>query len=127
MRGFLVVAALAAVVAVGAPAASPATASGLRIVVWPEGPGERSFARTLRCDPAGGTLRRPVDACRRLAQLERPFAPVPRDVACTQIFGGMQEARVTGTYRGRRIWVRFNRRDGCQIARWNRHAFLFAG
>jgi hypothetical protein len=32
---------------------------------------------------------------------------------------------VRGTYQGRRIWTRFARRDGCEIARWNRHRFLF--
>ena len=126
MRSFLVLATVAAVAAAAAPAASPATTTQLRIVVWPEGRGERSFVRTLRCDPARGSVRRPTDACRRLAQLDSAFAPVPKDVVCTQVFGGPQEALVTGTYRGRRIWTRFNRRDGCQIGRWNRHAFLFA-
>jgi Tol biopolymer transport system component len=99
----------------------------LRITVWPEGReagGPR--VHTLRCDPPGGTLRRPAAACRRLAALEQPFAPVPADVACTQIFAGPQEALVTGTVDGRKVWARFNRRNGCQADRWKRHAFLFA-
>jgi Subtilisin inhibitor-like len=127
VRALLVLALLAAAVGYGAAAAGSATATELRLVVWPQGRDAPSFTRTLRCDPAGGTLRRPGEACRRLGQLERPFAPVPRGIACTQIWGGPQEALVTGTYRGRRVWARFNRSGGCEIARWNRHAFLFAG
>jgi hypothetical protein len=50
---------------------------------------------------------------------------VPKDVFCTQIYGGPQEALVTGTYAGAKVWARFNRRDGCQTDRWNRVAFLF--
>jgi hypothetical protein len=46
---------------------------------------------------------------------------------CTEIYGGPAEALVTGTHRGRRIWARFNRTDGCRIERWRRHAFLFGG
>ena len=81
--------------------------------------------RTLRCEPAGGTLMSPVRACARLAALEKPFAPTPRNVFCTEIYGGPQKARVTGSYRGRRIWASFARRNGCEIERWNRHVFLF--
>jgi hypothetical protein len=32
---------------------------------------------------------------------------------------------VTGRFRGVRIRARFNRRNGCEIARWNRVRFLF--
>jgi hypothetical protein len=41
---------------------------------------------------------------------------------CTEIYGGPQVALVTGILAGRRIWARFQRRDGCEIARWNRLA-----
>ena len=125
VRVLLVLAAVAAAVACSASAAASSTQ--LRIQVWPDGRDGQSFTRTLRCDPAGGTLRRPGEACRRLARLDRPFAPVPRDTVCTMIWGGPQEALVTGTYRGRRVWARFNRSGGCEIGRWNTHAFLFAG
>jgi hypothetical protein len=37
-----------------------------------------------------------------------------------------REALVRGTFRGRRVSIRFTRRNGCEIARWNRMAFLFA-
>jgi hypothetical protein len=107
--------------------AAVARPARLRITVWPKGrEAGAGILHTLRCDPAGGTLSRPAAACRRLASLHRPFAPVPRDVACSQIYGGPQEALVTGTFDERKVWARFNRRDGCQTDRWNRHAFLFA-
>lgn len=122
MRGVLALALAAATL--GACASGSAGASRetvLTVVYWPEGmqAGERTVW-TLRCSPAGGTLPRPARACRRLAELgARAFAPVPRDVVCTQIYGGPQEARVSGIVEGRRVWARFNRRDGCQISRWN--------
>jgi hypothetical protein len=100
----------------------------LRIRVWSEGrdgPPTRTF--TLRCDPAGGTLRNPTEACRKLAAMRNPFAPLPKDMVCTQIYGGPQEALITGRYRGRDVRVLLTLRDGCQIERWRRLAFLTPG
>lgn len=102
--------------------------TSLHITVWPDGagrPGKHEW--TLRCAPAAGTLPHRATACRRLAELKAPFAPLPTAMACTQIYGGPQEALVTGRFRGHPVRVRFNRRDGCQIARWNRVRFLFPG
>jgi hypothetical protein len=106
-------------------AAAPPTGR-LTITVWPQGM-EGSSARrwTLRCGPAGGTHPNPARACARLASISAPFRPVPADAICTQVYGGPQEALVTGTYRGRRVNARFNRVNGCEIARWNRVAVLF--
>jgi hypothetical protein len=110
-----------------AGSAGPA-ATDLRITVWPEGPdGEGVRVWRLRCDPPGGSLPRRATTCARLAALERPFAPVPKDVGCTQIYGGPQVARVTGTFERRRVWATFKRTDGCEISRWNRVRFLFPG
>jgi hypothetical protein len=118
---------LAALIATAVAAtASPAT--DLRIAVWPEGrDGGDAAVWRLRCSPPGGTLPEAGTACRRLFAMRDAFAPVPKDAVCTQIYGGPQQARVVGTFRGRRIWAGFRRNDGCQIARWNRHAFLFPG
>jgi aminoglycoside phosphotransferase (APT) family kinase protein len=119
----LVLSALAAAVA-----AAGGAQTNLRITVWPDGRGKDEVHRfTLRCAPAAGTLPNRARACTRLAALTRPFAPVPADVACTEIYGGPAEALVVGTHRGRRIWARFNRTDGCRIERWRRHEFLFGG
>ena len=99
--------------------------TSLHITVWPRGPDHAKRTWTLRCAPAAGTLPHRADACRRLASLRRPFRPVPRNVLCTQIYGGPQTALVTGRLEGRRVRARFNRRNGCEIARWNRVRFLF--
>lgn len=100
--------------------------TSLQITVWPNGQGhapKRTY--TLRCGPAAGTLPHRVSACARLATLKAPFAPTRKNVACTQIYGGPQEALVTGRLRGRLVRARFSRRDGCEIDRWNRLGFLF--
>jgi hypothetical protein len=87
--------------------------------------GAPAHVATLRCNPPRGTVPRPAAACRRLATTGRAlFAPTPPGVACTQIYGGPQIAVVTGTLAGRRLWARFMRRDGCEVERWNRIAFL---
>jgi hypothetical protein len=89
------------------------------------GNGAAAHHWTLRCGPAGGTLPQAAAACRKLAALDDPFAPVPADSMCSQIYGGPQTARVKGTYRGTRVSAVFNRRNGCEIARWKRVSFLF--
>ena len=103
-------------------------ATDLRIEVWSEGRGGRPTRTfTLRCDPPGGNLRDAAAACRRLAALRNPFAPLPKDVVCTQLYGGPQEALITGRYRGQRVRTELSLRDGCQIERWRRLAFLTPG
>jgi hypothetical protein len=100
--------------------------TSLNITVWPNGegqPGKRVY--TLRCAPVAGTLPHRAAACTRLARIARPFAPTPENVACTQIYGGPEVAAVTGRFRGRVVRARFSRKDGCEIARWNRVRFLF--
>ena len=99
--------------------------TSLHITVWPEGSDGPKRAWTLRCAPVGGTLPRRATACRRLASMSRPFRNVPKDVVCTEIYGGPQKAFVTGRLRGHRVRASFDRHDGCEIARWNRVRFLF--
>jgi hypothetical protein len=79
---------------------------------------------TLTC-PAGGTLPHPDRACRKLAKLRRPFAATPKTTVCTQIYGGPEIADVTGSFHGRPVKAHFDHGNGCEIARWNRVAFLF--
>jgi hypothetical protein len=101
---------------------APAQHTALTISYWENGStSSEKTAWTLTCDPAGGTLRRPQRACERLASGGRQlFAQVKAGQICTQIYGGPQVALVTGTLDGRRLWARFQRRNGCEIARWNR-------
>jgi hypothetical protein len=82
---------------------------------------------TLRCPSGGGTLPDAAEACEQLSKLDDPFAPVPKNTACTQIYGGPQEADVRGTFRGRPVKAHFDRGNGCEIERWDQIAFLFPG
>jgi hypothetical protein len=100
-----------------------AAVTSLSIAVSPTGAAPWHHA-TLRCGPAGGTLAHPAAACAKLTRLRSPFAPVPKHAVCTDIYGGPDVARVTGTFRGREIWAVFRRRNGCEIARWNAVSFL---
>jgi hypothetical protein len=103
--------------------------TSLHITVWPDGMGqtEAKKAYTLTCAPVGGTLPRRASACAKLMRAERPFAPTPKGMACTMIYGGPQEAIVTGRFRGKPVRAHFSRKDGCELDRWNRVQFLFPG
>lgn len=74
---------------------------------------------------AGGTLPNARRACLKLGSLANPFAPVPANVGCSQIFSGPQVALATGSFRGHLVSTLFKRSDSCQTERWNRVAFLF--
>jgi hypothetical protein len=122
MRGVAVLAlAFLALVACASLQASTAEPTALRISFWktPGGPPDARW--TLRCNPARGTLPRSERACTRLARGGRAlFLPVPEDSVCTEIYGGPQRARVVGIVAGKRVWVTFNRTNGCHIHRWDR-------
>ena len=112
-----------AIALVAAVALAP---TSLTVTAWPEGQrAGHGRTWTLTCGPVGGTHPQRARACRQLAAVPAPFAPAPEDVVCTEIFGGPQEALVRGRFRGRRVWVRFSREDGCQIARWDRIRAVF--
>ena len=125
MRAFAFLALAATVAALsagGAGASGTSSHTALTVTFWEDG--QRTAdpdVWTLRCNPARGTLPRPVLACRKLAAGGwRLVAPVPDSAVCTQIYGGPQVARVVGQLGGRRIWARFTRENGCQIDRWSR-------
>ena len=102
--------------------------TSLHVTVWPNGmaqPAKKVY--TLKCAPVGGTLPKRAAACTKLLRFDRPFAPTPRGMACTMIYGGPQEALVTGRFRGKLVRAHFGRKDGCELARWNRVQFLFPG
>lgn len=108
----------------GADGSRPAT--DLEISFWPSGMNGASRNRTLQCRPPGGTLPNADAACTRLEELgDEAFRPVPKEIACAQIFGGPQVAEVRGTFEGRPVAAVFNRTNGCEMERWTRHEFLF--
>jgi hypothetical protein len=101
------------------------SATDLRIIVWPNGRSGDKHEATLRCSPAGGTLPDAEEACRRLESMERPFVrPMGQDV-CTEIYGGPALAEIRGTFDGSQVNATLARSDGCEIALWDRHQFLF--
>ena len=75
---------------------------------------------TLTCEPAGGDHPDAEAACRDLAAEPEPFAPIPADAVCTEIYGGPQTATVRGTYRGSPVDLELSRINGCFIAQWER-------
>ena len=75
--------------------------------------GDRSHADGFLRD-AGASV-----ACRRARRIAAFLATPPRKGRiCTQIYGGPQRARITGTIGTRRIDRRFKRTDGCEIGDW---------
>jgi hypothetical protein len=61
----------------------------------------------------------PTTACRRARTIAAFLDRAPRkDRICTQIYGGPQRGRITGTIGSRRIDRRFKRTDGCAIGDW---------
>ena len=129
MRIGLLIAVIAAVVGCGASSAGTVAAStDLRISYYAQGRAEGDpTSWTLRCQPMGGTLPRRAAACQKLAQMENPFRPPRKDLQCTQIYGRPEQAVIMGTHQGRRVWVALAQRNGCEIARWRKLAFLVGG
>ena len=127
MRLLLLLPLLALLTACAAPAGSPAASpTGSQapqdelLVEIDRGNGAPVERYTLNCGGGGaGDHPDARAACAHLAGLEEPFAPVPADAVCTQVFGGPQTAHVTGTWRGRPVDLRLSRVDGCRIAQWD--------
>jgi hypothetical protein len=125
----------------GGPVDATDSVTDLRIVTWTDtrpaggvgrvlglrrrGVGEPKVW-TLRCDPPGGTFPDAEEACDRLDDVDQPFAETPMETVCTQQHGGDQLASVQGVYRDESVSTRFDRTNGCEISRWDKHAFLFA-
>ncbi|MEV5885471.1 SSI family serine proteinase inhibitor [Streptomyces sp. NPDC052020] len=78
----------------------------------------------LSCHPGGGSHPDPEGACAAVERNTRwgqdAFAPAGRGGVCTMQYGGPATARVTGVWAGRPVDARYDRRDGCAIARWDR-------
>ena len=122
----LAVALVAAATACASASSQPRT--HLRIAVFPNGLHTTPVERyTLSCGPTGGTVPKPAAACRTLARLPHPFAPVPKDEICAQIVLGPQQAIVHGVLRGRRIWARLSLVTSCQIDRWHQVSSVVPG
>jgi hypothetical protein len=142
LRRFMIIALSAVAVLAAAPAAtatSPAAAADgtaigpplvpprhdrLTITVSRTDERARKRVSVLLCHPTGGTHPVARDACNRLDEVTRwgkdPFAPVPPGTNCTMLYGGPATARITGRWAGRPVNAVFNRRNGCEVSRWDR-------
>ena len=132
MRIALLIALVLALVGCGAGStavsATGTATTDLKITYWPQGAGVGTATRwTLRCAPAGGTLPGAGAACRKLGEMQRPFATMPGGTMCTQEYGGPQVAVIAGTFRGGKLWARLSATNGCEISRAKRLAFLVPG
>jgi hypothetical protein len=94
-------------------------------------PTEVPFEGTLDCetDPPTGTGMFRADAagvCGRVAAEADEFGKLDPDPGriCTEIYGGPQLARITGTVDGTPVNLEIARNDGCGIGDWTRFEFL---
>jgi Subtilisin inhibitor-like len=135
--GFVLLAALVALLAVGCGSESDAAGDAgggdtgadeapagteLTITVWLQGRDGASEEVLLTCDPPGGTHPRPEEACLALQADPSALEPLPPDSVCTQIYGGPEEAEVVGTLDGEQVHATFSRQNGCEVDRWDRFA-----
>lgn len=75
---------------------------------------------TLTCEPTGGDHPDADAACADLAEADEPFAPLPEDALCTELYGGPQTAVVRGSFRGQPVDLELSRTDGCRTDQWDR-------
>ena len=115
--------------ATSSSAAAPSSpADGELVVQVVPGQGEAALTYRLACDgQPSGDLPDPAAACAQLAGQPDPFAALPADTMCTQLFGGPQTARVTGRWAGQPVDLQLSRTDGCRIAQWDRLGALLPG
>jgi hypothetical protein len=100
-----------------APAPAPASGTELRLELRKE---DGATPREVR-------LRCPGAECTRVEAMDPDaLAPTAADVACTELYGGPQVARLTGTLDGRRVDARFSRVNGCEADRWDRVVAVLA-
>jgi Subtilisin inhibitor-like len=102
----------------GGSGGSDSPTTRIQVEYWSTA-GSTPISATLTCGPPGGTHLRAKEACSALGQHSDSFAPVPEDVACTEIYGGPETATVSGILDGQRVQAQFNRSNGCEIARWD--------
>jgi hypothetical protein len=95
------------------PAAGP-SGTDLLVRVDQDGPKGSKPAQTAR-------VRCPGAHCAATKNLTvHSFAPTPKGVACSMIYGGPETATVKGTLRGQAVDARFSRTDGCETNRWRK-------
>jgi hypothetical protein len=104
----------------GAPDGA-AGATELTIALDADGPGgEPETKAEIACAATDTDAEAGHEACRVIERLTPEAAePIPQDVACTEIYGGPDLARVEGTLEGEPVHLRLTRANGCEIARFD--------
>jgi hypothetical protein len=101
----------------GTPAPSTSAPDEL-IIVFRDGSNPPVTWR-LTCNPPGGDHPDPEAACLALDRNgEYALPPVPKNKLCTQVYGGPEQATITGSWRGKPVASRLSLINGCEIARW---------
>lgn len=110
-----------------------AAAASVRLTLTASNGTSASSVAKLRCSGSratgtGWARRSAKRRCSTARRLARFLAAKPRkDLQCTMIYGGPERARVSGKIGSRRIARTFTRRDGCQIAEFERVKALLSG
>jgi hypothetical protein len=97
-----------------------------KLVVTVDDDGARGAGqpRELKLDCAAPTDSQACGAAAGVSAAD--LQKTPGDTACTQIFGGPEEATIKGEIRGDPVDASFKRSDGCEITRWDRVKALLA-
>lgn len=77
--------------------------------------GGQGKAKTLTCDPAGGSQPDAASACSVLLKLKNPFAPVAKEMNCPMLLLSNKKILVTGTWFGVKVH-RLVVDGGCDMA-----------
>jgi hypothetical protein len=100
-------------------AASSASDDDL-VVEIDRGDGSAPERYTLNCaDIAGSDHPSAQAACDHLAGLDAPFAALPADMMCAQVYDGPETAHVTGRWHGEPVDLQLARNDSCRTAQWD--------
>lgn len=107
-----------------APSAGPGQGNAELAIMVTSAEGGKAVNYTLVCQngvPAAESQHpTAAAACTALKGNAALLSPAPRPTAraCTQQYGGPEEATVTGSVDGRAVEAKFSLRDGCEIAQW---------
>ena len=105
-----------------APTGAPTAGKTHLTITVTASPKAKPVTRTLTCDPPGGDVPKAADACAALAKATTakvdPFTPTPKHQMCTMIYGGPEVATVKGTWNGKKVDAKFDRKNGCEVKRW---------
>jgi hypothetical protein len=89
-------------------------ATELSVTLDPDGPGgQEAMTESVACEAGADE-----SPCANLTAED--MAPVPPATACTEIYGGPDEATLDGTIAGEPVTAIFTRANGCEIERFDR-------